>query len=170
MGRNKTKTSRMEEYEQLCSPPSEHSPSSTPPEYIPPTRVEKSGDKLDLILCEIRDSREIMERKLGAITTDHNLLKNDQHKLVDRFKSVEHTLATLALAQADHDSMLKQMRKLVELLQDRAEDAEEKKLKKKRTERGHKSTGYPGLDLELWSVVLSHQGGDQDVDLMFNSD
>ncbi|KAJ1146850.1 hypothetical protein NDU88_013108 [Pleurodeles waltl] len=66
---------------------------------FPPMRAETPVDKLDPILQDIRDSREIMEQKLGAITTDLHLLKNDQHKLVDMVKSAERTLATLAPAR-----------------------------------------------------------------------
>ncbi|KAJ1198833.1 hypothetical protein NDU88_002672 [Pleurodeles waltl] len=79
-------------------------------------RAEPSGDKLDLILQEICDSRVIMEQKLCAIITDLNLLEDDQHKLVDRVKSTEQALATLLQAQKEHDSMLIQLRKQVEQL------------------------------------------------------
>ncbi|KAJ1186492.1 hypothetical protein NDU88_003273 [Pleurodeles waltl] len=96
MGRNKTRAPRMEEYEQRRSPPSEDSPSRTPPECVLRTRAETPRDKLDHILREICDSREIMEQKLGAITTDLKLLRDDQHKLAGRVKSVEHPLVTLA--------------------------------------------------------------------------
>ncbi|KAJ1154353.1 hypothetical protein NDU88_007105 [Pleurodeles waltl] len=89
-------------------------------------RAEPSGDKQDLILQEIWDSRVIMEQKLGAITTDLNLLKDEQHKLADRVKSTEPALATLLPAQTDHDSMLIQLRKQVEQLQDRAEECRRK--------------------------------------------
>ncbi|XP_069068396.1 vomeronasal type-2 receptor 26-like [Pleurodeles waltl] len=83
---------------------------STPSDCVPPTRAEQSGDKLDLILQEIQDSRVIMEQRLGAITTDLNLLKDDQHKLADRVKSTEQVLATLLSAQSEYNSMLTQLR------------------------------------------------------------
>ncbi|KAJ1157356.1 hypothetical protein NDU88_010069 [Pleurodeles waltl] len=82
--------------------------------------------KLDLILQEIRDTTVIMDQKLGAITSDLNLLKDDQHKLTERVKSREQALVTLQPAQTEQVSMLKQLHKHVEQLQERAEDTKGK--------------------------------------------
>ncbi|KAJ1110212.1 hypothetical protein NDU88_007567 [Pleurodeles waltl] len=87
MGRNKTKPPGLEEYEQQRSTASEDSIACKPSECFLSSRAETSGDKLDLILQEIHDSRVIMEQRRAAITTDLSLLKDDQHKLVSNRQS-----------------------------------------------------------------------------------
>ncbi|KAJ1186496.1 hypothetical protein NDU88_003277 [Pleurodeles waltl] len=123
MGHNKTRPPRMEDYAKTRSPTLEDLIVSTPYGCVPPIRAEPARDNIDLILEEICDSRVIMKQKLGAITLDLNLLRDDHHKLAQRVKSTEQALSTFQPAQTEHDSMWKELRKHVEQLQECPEDA-----------------------------------------------
>ncbi|KAJ1204298.1 hypothetical protein NDU88_008078 [Pleurodeles waltl] len=53
------------------------------------------ADQLDIILQEIRDSGQAIEKKLGSITIELNILKDDQKKLSDRLKQAESNVAEI---------------------------------------------------------------------------
>ncbi|KAJ1182177.1 hypothetical protein NDU88_007371 [Pleurodeles waltl] len=63
-----------------------------------------------------------MEQQLGTITTDISLLKDKLHKLADRVRITEKTLTALEPGLADQTSIVSQLRRQVEQLQDHAED------------------------------------------------
>ncbi|KAJ1100898.1 hypothetical protein NDU88_005973 [Pleurodeles waltl] len=50
-----------------------------------PRGAKENMDKLD-ILQEIKDSRQAIESRLGTITVELNILKDDRTKLSDRLK------------------------------------------------------------------------------------
>ncbi|KAJ1192062.1 hypothetical protein NDU88_001374 [Pleurodeles waltl] len=85
---------------------------------------EPSQDKLDLILWEIWESRLAIEQKIGALTTEVFLIKDEHRKLVDSVKSSEVKLAILELASRSRDVELKKITQQMELLRERAEDSE----------------------------------------------
>ncbi|KAJ1201896.1 hypothetical protein NDU88_005700 [Pleurodeles waltl] len=59
------------------------------------TPLGDQADKLDIILQEIRDSRQAGEKKLGSITIELNILKDNQKKLSDRLKQAESNVAEI---------------------------------------------------------------------------
>ncbi|KAJ1202896.1 hypothetical protein NDU88_006691 [Pleurodeles waltl] len=61
----------------------------------PMTSAKGQTDKLDVILQEIKDSREAIEHRLGAITTELSILKDDQRKLPDRIKQIKTSVAEI---------------------------------------------------------------------------
>ncbi|KAJ1119363.1 hypothetical protein NDU88_007549 [Pleurodeles waltl] len=79
-------------------------------------------DKLDTILKEIRDSRQAIENRLDMITTDMNIMKDDQAKLSDRLKQTEST--DILPTHNDNENAIAKLQQQMEALQERIEDAE----------------------------------------------
>ncbi|KAJ1188430.1 hypothetical protein NDU88_005191 [Pleurodeles waltl] len=57
--------------------------------YVTATPANPLTDKLDVILKEIQESRLTIEQRLGSITTELAIFKDDHQKLVDRVKQTE---------------------------------------------------------------------------------
>ncbi|KAJ1088988.1 hypothetical protein NDU88_002142 [Pleurodeles waltl] len=55
----------------------------TPVICVPPTDLQPPQDKLGIVLQEIRESDLAIEQRLGAITTDITLLKDEHNKTSD---------------------------------------------------------------------------------------
>ncbi|KAJ1192189.1 hypothetical protein NDU88_001501 [Pleurodeles waltl] len=91
---------------------------------IPPTNQTTPEDKLDHILQEICDSRASVELQLGTLIININIIRDDLCKLSGRVQTMEKMLTTLVLGLAEQATMLSQLRRQVEQLQERAEDAE----------------------------------------------
>ncbi|KAJ1166009.1 hypothetical protein NDU88_006421 [Pleurodeles waltl] len=67
----------------------------SPDDPMQATTPGDQADKLDIILQEIRDSRQAIEKKLGSITIKLKILKDDQKKLSDRLKQAESNVAEI---------------------------------------------------------------------------
>ncbi|KAJ1208668.1 hypothetical protein NDU88_004051 [Pleurodeles waltl] len=96
----------------------------TPRSQYPMPQAKKNMDKLDTILKEIRDSRQAIESRLDMITTDMNIMKDDQAKLSDRLKQMESTVADILPTHNDNKNAIVNLQQQVEALQERNEDAE----------------------------------------------
>ncbi|KAJ1104039.1 hypothetical protein NDU88_001454 [Pleurodeles waltl] len=81
-------------------------------------------DKLDTMLKEIRDSRQAIENRLDMITTDMNIMKDDQAKLSDRLKQTESTVADILPTHNDNKNAIAKLQQQMDALQERIEDAE----------------------------------------------
>ncbi|KAJ1180484.1 hypothetical protein NDU88_005705 [Pleurodeles waltl] len=58
-------------------------------------------DRLDIILREKKDFQAVVGQKLGAITTEINLNRDDHRKLAEKVKTTETLRATLVPGQED---------------------------------------------------------------------
>ncbi|KAJ1097014.1 hypothetical protein NDU88_002143 [Pleurodeles waltl] len=76
-----------------------------------------------MILQKIRDSQVAIESRLGKITTDINVLRDDQCKMFEKIKANEQAITTLVPEKTEHVSQLNAMRLRLGPLQDRADDA-----------------------------------------------
>ncbi|KAJ1178456.1 hypothetical protein NDU88_003702 [Pleurodeles waltl] len=56
----------------------------TPEDHVVLRPAKDSVDKLNIILEEIKDSRQAIENRLSSITIELNILKDDQAKLSER--------------------------------------------------------------------------------------
>ncbi|KAJ1139611.1 hypothetical protein NDU88_005979 [Pleurodeles waltl] len=124
MGRIKTKQGGWEKLFAILAPPLDGSPEAHSLEMVPPTDQTTSMDKLRLILQEIGESRTAMETQLGTLSADISIIRDEHRQLADRVHTTEKTLDTLEPRLNDKVSITLQLRKQVERLQDRAEDAE----------------------------------------------
>ncbi|KAJ1148651.1 hypothetical protein NDU88_001479 [Pleurodeles waltl] len=97
-------------------------PTSEDPE--PATTMEAPMDKLDVILQEIRESQLAIEQRLGSITMELSILKDDQKKLADRMKQTETSGAGILPYHKEHKTAIEHLDQQVESLQERVEDAE----------------------------------------------
>ncbi|KAJ1154305.1 hypothetical protein NDU88_007058 [Pleurodeles waltl] len=128
---------------------------------VPPTPADPPMDKLDVILKDIRVSRLAIEQRLGSITTELSILKDDHRKLVDRVKRRESDVAALVPGQKDSESVIQKLQKQVETLQERIGDAKG---------RSHRNNiriiglleGTKGLDatqyVETWLRAIANTG------------
>ncbi|KAJ1176253.1 hypothetical protein NDU88_001535 [Pleurodeles waltl] len=96
-------------------------PTSGDPE--PATTTDAPKDKLDVILQEIWVSRLATEQRLGTITMELSILKDDQKKLTDRMKQTETSVASIPLDHKEHKTAIEHLQQ-VEALQERVKDAE----------------------------------------------
>ncbi|KAJ1084298.1 hypothetical protein NDU88_004450 [Pleurodeles waltl] len=96
----------------------------TPWSQNPTPQGKENMDKLDTILKEIRDSRQAIENRLDMITTDMNIMKDDQAKLSDRLKQTESTVADILPTHNDNKNAIVKLQQQMEDLQERIEDAE----------------------------------------------
>ncbi|KAJ1187167.1 hypothetical protein NDU88_003946 [Pleurodeles waltl] len=96
----------------------------TPRSQNPTPQVKENMDKLDTILQEIRDSRQAIENRLDMITTDMNIMKDDQAKLSYRLKQTESTVADILPTHNDNKNAIAKLQQQMEALQERIEDAE----------------------------------------------
>ncbi|KAJ1208294.1 hypothetical protein NDU88_003680 [Pleurodeles waltl] len=101
----------------------------TPRSQNPMPQVKENMDKLDTILKEIRDSRQAIENRLDMITTDINIMKDDQAKLTDRLKQTESTVADILSTYNDNKIAIVKLQQQMEALQKRIEDAEWRSLR-----------------------------------------
>ncbi|KAJ1095558.1 hypothetical protein NDU88_000720 [Pleurodeles waltl] len=90
----------------------------------PTPQAKENMDKLETILKEIRDSRQAIENRLDTITTDMNIMKDDQAKLSDRLKQTESTVADILPTHNDNKNAIVKLQQQMEALQERIEDAE----------------------------------------------
>ncbi|KAJ1085561.1 hypothetical protein NDU88_005691 [Pleurodeles waltl] len=96
-------------------------PASGDPE--PATTTDAPMGKLDVILQEIRESRLAIEQRLGSITMELSILKDDQKKLMDRMKQIETIVASILLDHKEHKTAIEHLQVQVEALKERVEDA-----------------------------------------------
>ncbi|KAJ1172441.1 hypothetical protein NDU88_004288 [Pleurodeles waltl] len=96
----------------------------TSQDQIPMPQAKENMDKLDTILKEIRDSRKAMENRLGMITMEINIMKDDQAKLSDRLKQTESTVAEILPTHNDNKNAMERLQQQMEILQERVVDAE----------------------------------------------
>ncbi|KAJ1183572.1 hypothetical protein NDU88_000390 [Pleurodeles waltl] len=96
----------------------------TPRSQNPTPQVKENMDDLDTILKEIRDSRQAIDNRLDMITTDMNIMKDDQAKLSDRLKQTESTVADILPTHNDNKNAIVKLQQQMEVLQERIEDAE----------------------------------------------
>ncbi|KAJ1130319.1 hypothetical protein NDU88_008672 [Pleurodeles waltl] len=96
----------------------------TPQNQIPTSQAKENMDKLDTVLKEIRDSRQAIENRLDMITTDMNIMKDDQAKLSDRLKQTESTVADILPTHYYNKNAIVKLQQQMETLQERIEDAE----------------------------------------------
>ncbi|KAJ1093400.1 hypothetical protein NDU88_006501 [Pleurodeles waltl] len=73
----------------------------------PPT--DGSMDKLDVILQEIRESRQAIEQKLGSFTSELSILKDDNKKLADRLKQMESNVKDILRAHKEYKNAIEQL-------------------------------------------------------------
>ncbi|KAJ1140068.1 hypothetical protein NDU88_006429 [Pleurodeles waltl] len=104
--------------------PIENGVTLTPQDQILTPQAKENMDNLDTILKEIRDSRQAIENKLGMITMEINIIKDDQTKLSDRLKQRESTVAEILLTHNDNKNAIERLQQQMEILQERVEDAE----------------------------------------------
>ncbi|KAJ1204399.1 hypothetical protein NDU88_008177 [Pleurodeles waltl] len=71
------------------------------------------ADKLDIILQEIRDSRQAIEKKLGSITIELNILKDDQKKLSDRLKQAESNVAEILPTHNENKNAIERLQQQI---------------------------------------------------------
>ncbi|KAJ1193758.1 hypothetical protein NDU88_003054 [Pleurodeles waltl] len=95
----------------------------TPRSQNPTPQVKENMDKLDTILQEIRDSRQAIENRSNMITTDMNIMKDDQAKLSDRLKQTELTVADILPTHNDNKNAIAKLQQQMEALQERIEEA-----------------------------------------------
>ncbi|KAJ1149328.1 hypothetical protein NDU88_002138 [Pleurodeles waltl] len=81
-------------------------------------------DKLDVILQEIKDSRQAIEKKLASITIELSILKDDQKKLSDRMKQTESNVAEILPTHKENKNAIEHLQQQAEALQERVKDAE----------------------------------------------
>ncbi|KAJ1165689.1 hypothetical protein NDU88_006106 [Pleurodeles waltl] len=96
----------------------------TPEDPVQTTPPGDQTDKLDIILQEIRDSRQAIEKKLGSIMIELNILKDDQKKLSDRMKQTESNVAEILPTHKENKDAIEHLQQQVKALQERVEDAE----------------------------------------------
>ncbi|KAJ1123046.1 hypothetical protein NDU88_001519 [Pleurodeles waltl] len=96
----------------------------TPEDQILILPAKENVDKLDIILQEIKDSRQAIENRLGSITVELNILKDDQTKLSDRLKQTESTLAEILPTHNKNKTAIERLQQQVEVLQEKTEDVE----------------------------------------------
>ncbi|KAJ1101248.1 hypothetical protein NDU88_006320 [Pleurodeles waltl] len=96
----------------------------TPQNQIPTSQVKENMDKLDTILKEIRDSRQATENRLDMITTDMNIMKDDQAKLSDRLKQTKSTVADILPTHNDNKNAIVKLQRQMETLQERIKVAD----------------------------------------------
>ncbi|KAJ1204659.1 hypothetical protein NDU88_000099 [Pleurodeles waltl] len=75
-------------------------------------------DKLDVILQEIKDSRQATEKKLGSITIELSVLKDDQKTLSDRMKQTESNVAEILPTHKENKNAIEHLQQQVEALQE----------------------------------------------------
>ncbi|KAJ1171387.1 hypothetical protein NDU88_003250 [Pleurodeles waltl] len=92
---------------------------------VPATAMDPPLDKLDVILKEIRESPLAIEQRLGSITTELGILKDDERKLADRVKQTVTDIVTLLPSQKDSVNAIQQLQNQVETLQERVEDPQQ---------------------------------------------
>ncbi|KAJ1169263.1 hypothetical protein NDU88_001169 [Pleurodeles waltl] len=86
--------------------------------------AKDSVDKLDIILQEIKDSRQAIENRLSSITIELNILKNDQANLSERIKHTESDITEILPTHNTYKTTIAKLQQQVEVLQERVEDAE----------------------------------------------
>ncbi|KAJ1176591.1 hypothetical protein NDU88_001863 [Pleurodeles waltl] len=96
----------------------------TPRIQYPKPQVKENMGKLDTILKEIRDSRQAIESRLDMITTDMNIMKDDQAKLSDSLKQTESTVVDILPTHNYNKNAIVKLQQQMEALQERIEDAE----------------------------------------------
>ncbi|KAJ1142310.1 hypothetical protein NDU88_008636 [Pleurodeles waltl] len=96
----------------------------TPRSQNPTPQAKENMDKLDTTLKEIRDSRRAIGNRLDMITTDMNIMKDDQAKLSDRLKQTESTVADILQTHNDNKNAIVKLQQQMEALQERIEDRE----------------------------------------------
>ncbi|KAJ1153565.1 hypothetical protein NDU88_006324 [Pleurodeles waltl] len=107
----------------------ENGVTSTPQDQILTPQAKGNMDKLDTILKKIRDYRQAIENRLGMITMEINIMKDDQTKLSDRLKQTESTVAEILLTHNDNKNDFERLQQQMEILQERVEDAEGRSLR-----------------------------------------
>ncbi|KAJ1115811.1 hypothetical protein NDU88_004033 [Pleurodeles waltl] len=88
----------------------------TPQNQIPTPQAKENMDKLDTILKEIRDSRQAIDNRLDMITTDMNIMKDDQAKLSDKLKQTESTVADILPTHNDNTNAIVKLQQQMETL------------------------------------------------------
>ncbi|KAJ1092833.1 hypothetical protein NDU88_005943 [Pleurodeles waltl] len=86
--------------------------------------VKNPPDKLDLILQEIKDSRQAIENRLGSITAELSILRDDQNRLSGRIQKTESNIAEILPTHTENRTAIELLQQQVQALQKRAEDAE----------------------------------------------
>ncbi|KAJ1082768.1 hypothetical protein NDU88_002933 [Pleurodeles waltl] len=124
MGRTINKLPGRDKLPHSYTPLSDGSSTAQPSEVIPPTEKTTPVDKLDLILQEIRESKATMEIQRVTLAADISIIRDEHYKLTDRVQTTENTLATLEPGLAEQTSIMTQLCKQVEHLQEHVEDAE----------------------------------------------
>ena len=76
------------------------------------------------ILTAIRESKEVLEAKIGAVQEETGLLRADHTKLSERVSETESCLTSLRPTVVEVQQQMKEMRAELHRLRDRAEDAE----------------------------------------------
>ncbi|KAJ1172050.1 hypothetical protein NDU88_003902 [Pleurodeles waltl] len=90
----------------------------------PAATMDVPMDKLNVILQEIRESRVMIEQRLGSTTIELSILKDDQKKITDRLKQTETYVASILPDPKEHKTAIEHLQHQVEALQERVEDAE----------------------------------------------
>ncbi|KAJ1088931.1 hypothetical protein NDU88_002085 [Pleurodeles waltl] len=90
----------------------------------PAVTIDVPIDKLDVILQKIRESRVATKQRLGSITMELNILKDDQKKITDRLKQTPTNVASILPDHKEHTTAIEHLQHQVEALQERVEDAE----------------------------------------------
>ncbi|KAJ1191730.1 hypothetical protein NDU88_001046 [Pleurodeles waltl] len=81
-------------------------------------------DTLDKILGAIEDTKSTLQRDINQVAVEVGLLRAVHHRLVDRVKEIENTLAEIAPQQKDLKAEVTYLADRVARLEQRAEDAE----------------------------------------------
>ena len=76
------------------------------------------------ILTAIRESKEALEAKIGAVQEETGLLRADHTKLAERVSETESCLTSLRPTVTEVQQQMREMRAELHRLRDRAEDAE----------------------------------------------
>ncbi|KAJ1128943.1 hypothetical protein NDU88_007315 [Pleurodeles waltl] len=79
---------------------------------------------LDKILGAIEDTKTTLQRDIGQVSVEVNLLRADHQKLADRVKENEIVLAEISPLQQELKATVLQLTERVQCLERRAEDAE----------------------------------------------
>ncbi|KAJ1148638.1 hypothetical protein NDU88_001466 [Pleurodeles waltl] len=73
----------------------ENGEASAPDGLTPVISAKNPANKLHLNLQEIKDSRQAIEHRLGSITAELSILRDDQKKLSDRIQKTESNVAEM---------------------------------------------------------------------------
>ena len=98
----------------------ERQPTKVGPEQIP-TALQHSLNK---ILDAIAESKNTLQKQIGSVAVELELLRADHNKLSERVKTTETTLETLQPEQQRTQQQLTGLKERVLTQENRAEDAE----------------------------------------------